>query len=33
MKNIQERALRYIYEDYENTYENLLIKSKFKYED
>jgi hypothetical protein len=32
IEKIQERALRFIYEDYENTYENLLIKSKFKYE-
>jgi hypothetical protein len=28
LKKIQERALRFIYEDYENTYENLLKKSK-----
>jgi len=27
-EKIQERALRFIYEDYENTYENLLKKSK-----
>ena len=26
IENIQERALRFIYEDYENTYENLLKK-------
>ena len=28
IEKIQERALRFIYEDYENTYENLLKKSK-----
>jgi hypothetical protein len=28
IEKIQERALRFIYEDYENTYENLLNKSK-----
>ena len=28
LKKIQERALRFIYEDYENTYANLLKKSK-----
>ena len=28
MQKIQERALRFIYEDYENTYANLLKKSK-----
>ena len=27
IKKIQERALRFIYEDYENTYDNLLKKS------
>ena len=27
-RSIQERALRFIYEDYENTYENLLKISK-----
>jgi hypothetical protein len=27
-ETIQERALRFIYEDYGNTYENLLKKSK-----
>ena len=26
-KKIQERALRFIYNDYDSTYENLLIKS------
>ena len=28
MKKIQERVLRFIYEDYGNTYEKLLKKSK-----
>jgi hypothetical protein len=28
MENIQERALRFIYEDYNSSYENLLEKSK-----
>jgi hypothetical protein len=28
IEKTQERALRFIYEDYENTYENLLKKSK-----
>jgi hypothetical protein len=28
LQKIQERALRFIYEDYENTYANLLKKSK-----
>jgi len=27
MKKIQERALRFIYEDYKSNYEQLLIKS------
>ncbi len=28
MENIQERALRFVYEDYESTYDILLKKGK-----
>ena len=29
MEKIQERALRFIYEDYNSSYENLLQKSNY----
>jgi ribosomal protein L6P/L9E len=28
IEKIQERALRFVYQDYETSYENLLIKAK-----